>query len=315
MIVAIATCAEVVAAENDDLQVIEALHKRGIAAVHAVWDDPEWDWSSFALVVIRSTWDYPERHNAFLAWADRLPRVLNPLPILRWNTDKRYLDDLARAGLSVIPTRFLDPDAVFEPPSSSFVVKPAVSCGAKDTARYQAGDETSARDHVRRLQAGGRTVMVQPYLSGVEEKGEVAMMFIGGVYSHSICRGALLKRPGSPEEGGTMPLNVRPYEATHQERSLAEQVMANIPGTSSRLLYGRVDLIPGPRGEPIILEVELTEPSLFLEFSKGGVERLADSIAAAVADGCFRGPNHEWNAANTKDSPYQSASGSTRKPR
>jgi glutathione synthase/RimK-type ligase-like ATP-grasp enzyme len=280
--VAIATCAEVVGRESDDLRVIEALRRRGVAAVHAVWDDSEVDWPAFALVVIRSTWDYPERRGAFLAWAKQLRRVLNPLPILRWNTDKRYLDDLARAGLPVIPTRFLEPADAFEPPPPPFVVKPAVSCGAKDTARYEAADEASAWDHVRRLQTSGRTVMVQPYLSDIEAKGEVAVLFIGGAYSHSICRGALLIHSGSAESEAALPLNVRGHEATSEELSLAEQVMAQLPGDSSALLYGRVDLVPGPDGKPLILEVELTEPSLFLDFSKGGVERLADCIVTAL---------------------------------
>jgi len=281
--VAIATCAAVAGVEREDLQVIEALSSRGINAVHAVWNDPVVDWPSFPLVVIRSTWDYPDLHREFLAWADQLRSVLNPLPILRWNTDKRYLDDLAGAGLPVIPTRFLEPKDVFQPPSSPFVVKPAVSCGAKDTARYDARNAAKARDHVRRLQANGRTVLVQPYLAAVEAKGEVAIMFIGGAYSHSIRRGALLNDIGLPEEGQIMPLNVQTYEATPEERSLAEQVMFHVPGDPVDLLYGRVDLVPGPDGKAMILEVELTEPSLFLDFSKGGVERLADSIASAFA--------------------------------
>ena len=160
--VAIATCAEVAGMERDDLKVIDALRRRRVEAVHAAWDDPSVDWRSFALVVIRSTWDYPHRRGKFLAWAEQLRRVLNPLPILRWNTDKHYLDDLARAGIPVIPTCFLEPDDVFEPPSSPFVVKPAVSCGAKDTARYQADDQAKASDHVRWLQASGEPSWSSP---------------------------------------------------------------------------------------------------------------------------------------------------------
>ncbi len=280
--VAIATCSEVVGKESDDLRVIEALQRRGVAAVHAVWDDPKVNWSSFALVVIRSTWDYPDRRDEFLAWAKQLRRVLNPWPILRWNTDKRYLDDLARVGLPIIPTRFLEPDDAFEPPPHPFVVKPAVSCGAKDTARYEAGDEARACEHVHMLQVRGRTVMVQPYLTDIEAKGEVAVMFLGGTYSHSIWRGALLNHRGLREEGTALPLNIQGYEATPEERSLAERVMAHLPGDSSGLLYARVDFVPGPDGKALILEVELTEPFLFLAFSEGAVERLADCIVAAL---------------------------------
>jgi hypothetical protein len=129
--VAIATCASVAGKEEDDLRLIDALGRRGVVAVHAAWDDHRVDWPTFSLVVVRSTWDYPERRQEFLAWAGQLRRVVNSLPVLRWNTDKNYLLDLARAGLPAIPTRFLGPGDVFEPPPWPYVVKPAVSCGGR----------------------------------------------------------------------------------------------------------------------------------------------------------------------------------------
>jgi len=279
--VALATCAAVVGTEEDDLRVIKALGRRGIEAIHAVWDDPKVDWPSFCLVVIRSTWDYMERRSAFLAWAEKLPKVLNPAPILRWNTDKRYLGDLAKAGLPVISTDFLEPGDAFEPPPTPFVIKPAISCAAKDTARYEPGD-MAALDHVQRLQSQNRTVMVQPYLSRIEAAGEVGVIFIGGAYSHSICRGALLKAGANPDQAHSLPLNVQPHEASQQERLLAERVMRHLPVDPGKLLYARVDLVPGPNDEPLILEVELTEPALFLEYNANGVDRLADAIIATL---------------------------------
>lgn len=258
---------------------IDALHRRGIDAVHAAWDDPAVDWSSFSLVVIRSTWDYPRRRDAFLTWAEALPWVLNPPTVLRWNTDKRYLEYFIQAGLPVIPTRFISPGEPVELPGVSLVVKPAVSCGARDTARYAPSDVSSAREHVRRLQAEGRIAMVQPYLAEIEANGEVAVIFLGGVYSHAIRRGALLNA-GQPAE--CVPLDVRHHDATPEERQLAEAAITLVPGQASELLYGRVDLVPGPAGALAILEVELTEPSLFLGFSDGGVDRLADGIVAAL---------------------------------
>jgi len=278
--VAIASCAAAVGKEVEDLQVIDALHRRGIDAVHVAWDDPTVEWSSFRLVVIRSTWDYPRRRDAFLTWAEALPRVLNPSHILRWNTDKRYLEHFIKAGLPVIPTHFLEPGDTLKLPGVPFVVKPAVSCGARDTARYSPGDVAPAREHVRRLQAEGRTVMVQPYLAEIEASGEVAVIFIGGVYSHAIRRGALLNA-GQPAE--CVPLDVRHHDATPEERRLAEAVMSHVPGQPSELLYARVDLVPGLDGGLVILEVELTEPALFLRFSNGGVDRLANGIGTALA--------------------------------
>lgn len=278
--IAIATCAAVAGTEPEDLAVIAALARLGLSARPAVWDDPAVAWADFDLVVVRSTWDYPERLSAFLAWAEGVPAILNPLPILRWNTDKRYLDDLARAGLPVIATRFLQPGDAFEPPPGPFVVKPAVSCGAKNTARYD-GPSPAARDHAARLLAAGRTVMVQPYLPRVEAEGEVAVIYLGGVYSHAIRRGALLSRPGLRSDQDAPLLDVRPHQPSPAERALADRVMANLPGGPAGVLYARVDLIPGLDGQPVVLEVELTEPTLFLAHTPAGPARLAEAIAQA----------------------------------
>ena len=186
-----------------------------------------------------------------------------------------------KAGLPVIPTCFLEPGDAFEPASTTFVIKPAVSCGAKDTARYEPNDR-AARHHVCRLQGEGHTVLVQPYLSQIDTAGEVGVIFIGGKYSHSIRRGALLKAGANPDLAAYLPLNVEPHEATREERVLAEQVMRHLPTDPAELLYARVDLVPGQDGEALILEVELTEPALFLDFSDGGADRLAGAVAAVL---------------------------------
>lgn len=286
--VAIATCSEVLHKDHDDLEVIAALERRGIGAAHVCWDDPAADWSSFALVVIRSTWDYPGRCAEFLSWAERQPRVLNPLAILRWNTHKRYLEDLAAARIPVVPTQFIEPGDAFEPPTIPFVVKPAISCGAKDTGRYGPEQIGAARQHVSQLLSAGRTVMIQPYLSSIETTGEISLTYIGGVYSHAICRDPSLKRSGLPSKDEVSPLsvdaylNVRKHATTKGERELADRVMSYVLHRAPDLLYARVDLIPD-QNVPVVLEVELTEPTLFLaKFSEEGVERLTECIARAL---------------------------------
>lgn len=125
--------------------------------------------------------------------------------------------------------------------------------------------------------------MVQPYLSGIDATGEVGVIFIGGRYSHSIRRAALLREGQRPGHGSTLPLNVQAHEPSPHEWELAERVIQDMATLSTELLYTRIDLVPGPDGEPLILEVKLTEPSLFLEFGGGGSGRLADAIAAALA--------------------------------
>ena len=117
-----------------------------------MWD-ADVDWSRYDLVVLRSTWDYAERRDAFVAWARSLPRVLNPVPVIEWNTDKqRYLTDLAAAGVPVVPTEFVAPGEVFSPPDGAFVVKPAISAGGRSSARFDAGD-ASAGSLVGRIHA------------------------------------------------------------------------------------------------------------------------------------------------------------------
>ena len=282
MRVALATCAEVPDLDEDGPALLAALERRGIEGVPAVWDEPAVEWRSFDLVVVRSTWDYAERRDAFLAWAESLPRVLNRPQVLRWNTDKRYLRELASAGVPVVPTRFLEPGDEFEPPAGRFVVKPAVSAGSRRSARYDANEAERAHEHVRRLQSEGRVVMIQPYLDAIDERGETAVVYLAGTYSHAVAKGALLRSGAAPGEALYLEETITAREPTAEERGLAEHVMHASTLPSSALLYGRVDLAPGADGRPVVLELELAEPSLFLGFADGAVERFADAIDAAL---------------------------------
>jgi glutathione synthase/RimK-type ligase-like ATP-grasp enzyme len=241
--------------------------------VPAVWDDGALEWSQFDLVVVRSTWDYPDRRDQFLAWADSVPRILNSPSVLRWNTDKTYLTTL---GIDTISTEFLEPGDPFVAPEAPFVVKPSVGVGSIGAARYDAGDER-AHEHVRRLHAAGKTVMVQPFVEAVDHAGEVALHYLGGEFSHAVRKAAMLPRGGDPGQGLFVEERISAAEPSADELGLAEQALDAVPFPREELLYSRVDLLPGP----ILLEVELTEPSLYLDYSEGAAERFADAIAAA----------------------------------
>jgi hypothetical protein len=246
-----------------------------------VWDDPAVDWDAFDLVVVRCTWDYQQRHDAFLAWAAGVPRLANPSPVIAWNTDKRYLGELAAAGLPTVATTFVAPGEAFVAPDApELVVKPSVSAGARDTQRYAAGEAGEAAAHVARLHAEGRTAMVQPYVDGVDAAGETALLYLGGAYSHAIRKGPLLEPGGAPPEGLFAPEDIRARRPSAAERALADRVVAAMTERWGPLLYVRVDLLPGPGAEPTIIEIELTEPSLFLAHDDGAAERLAAAIAA-----------------------------------
>ena len=275
--VALATCAEIAGGDEDTPALVETLAADGIEAMPAVWDDVGTDWSEFDLVVVRSTWDYAERREDFLNWAQSLPRVLNPAPVLRWNTDKHYLGKLEPAGVPVVPTRFLEPGDSFEAPEGSYVVKPAVSAGSRHSARYAPGG--NAEDHVAQLHSLGRTVMVQPYLAGIDDQGETALVYLGGSYSHALRKAALLRTGQAPGDALYLEEDIEPAEPSAAERTVADEALEALACNS--LLQARVDLVPGDEG-PVVLEVELTEPSLWLGYAPGATDRYADAIAAAL---------------------------------
>ena len=190
------TCATLPDLDPDDQLLIEPLRDSGVDAVAAVWDDPGVDWSAFHLVVIRSTWDYPARRAEFLNWTRRASRLVNPADVVEWNTDKRYLRDLASAGVPVVPTTWVAPyDAVVLPPRGRHVVKPAVGAGSVDAGAFSmhdAHEQALAHEHASRLLAAGQTVMVQPYLHSIDEVGETALMFIDGEFSHAVRKQPML---------------------------------------------------------------------------------------------------------------------------
>jgi glutathione synthase/RimK-type ligase-like ATP-grasp enzyme len=266
--VALATCAALPAGDEDFPALIEALAALGIASEAAVWDDPAVDLSAFDLVLPRSTWDYAERRDAFLSWARSLPRVLNPVETLEWNTDKeRYLGDLAAAGVPVVPTRFVPPGVELEPPAEPFVVKPAISAGGRNSARFEPGEADAARALVARIHAADRTAMVQPFLGDHEE---TALVYLDGAYSHALRRRVPLPAAGDRE---VLYLDeaLAPAQATTEQRAVAEAALPH------GLLYGRVDLMGG-----LVLELEVAEPSLYLGFGDGAAARFAAAIAARL---------------------------------
>ncbi|MBW3604008.1 MAG: hypothetical protein KY460_03670 [Actinobacteria bacterium] len=282
--VALATAAGAIDLDDDAPPLIAALAGRGIASRLCVWDDATVDWAAWDLVVLRSTWDYPRRYDAFVRWVTDVAaatRVCNPPEVVTWNSDKRYLLELAGCGVGIVPSAVYGPGSPVKlPDDGRFVVKPTVSAGAQDTVRYDRTGHADALAHTRRIQSQGRHVLVQPYVEHVDDRGETALVFMGGRFSHAIRKGPILT--GAPETVGGLfaAEDIRPRTPTDHERAAAELALDALPFDRTDLLYARVDLLPGPDGTPLLLEVELVEPSLFLRFCDGAPDRLARSIAA-----------------------------------
>lgn len=291
MRIAVATCRALPPQFDDDRRLIDALAARGADATHAVWDDPNVRWDDFDKVVIRTTWDYPHKHAAFLEWADALDgRLENPARLVRWNSDKHHLADLAAAGIPTVPTRFVEPGDDLPPLDGEVVVKPTISVGGRLTGRFGPATHDDARLLIGRHHAEGRAAMVQHYLPSVDTKGEPALTFIAGQFSHAAHKRAVLR----PDEmapmrdddiGGAEVMYgsdiVVPGIADEREIAVGMQVIAYLHNRFGvDPLYARVDVVHDDRGNPVVLELEAVEPNLFLGFAPGAADRLAEAILA-----------------------------------
>ena len=214
----------------------------------------------------------------------RSPSLLNPLPILEWNSDKRYLTDLRAAGVPTVETSFLSPGSPFTLPSDGeFVVKPSVSAGSRHTARFGPGDGARARALIEQIWSSGRTVMVQPYLAAVDTVGEQGLVSFDGVHSHAFNKGPLLRRGEQPTPDLFAAEEIRPERATLEAIEIASAAVRLTRSATGHLpLYARIDVVPGPDGSPLVLELELIEPSMFHQADPDSADRFAAAILSRL---------------------------------
>jgi hypothetical protein len=281
--------------KDEDLATLhQALQNAGAESTILAWDDPTVSWSRFDIALLRSPWDYVERLQEFLHWAERVSaqtRLLNPLKVIQKNTDKHYLAELEKRGIAIVPSQFVEPNENSAKAldnflnrfstAKEFVVKPSVGAGSRDAQRYGLEEIVQAQQHIERLLNAQRSVLLQPYLDKVDDAGETALIYFNGVYSHAIRKGPLLQRSTGPTEELFAPETISAREPGNDERALADRVVKELLQLfqlDSALPYARIDLLRDAQGQPCLLELELTEPSLFFLYHDKAAERFAKAL-------------------------------------
>jgi glutathione synthase/RimK-type ligase-like ATP-grasp enzyme len=263
-----------------------ALAAAGAHAEIAVWDGAAVDWAAFDLVAVNYTWGYVVRRERFLAWVDAVAavtRLVNVPAVLRWNSHKAYLADLAAAGVATVPTVSIAPGGdAWDPPGADYVVKPAVSSGGIGAARYVRREAEAARRHVAALHADGQTALVQPYLPAVDAGGETALVFLGERFSHAVAKGPVLEPDAEPVFGLWERQTLAPRTPRDDQLALAAQVLGVVRERFGPVSYGRVDVVDDG-GRPVVMELELVEPMLFLDREPAAAARFADELLRAAS--------------------------------
>lgn len=257
----------------------EELARRGISSHWVLWDDPQVDWSSARVVAARSTWDYETRLPEFLEWAEGVeaagPALLNGSAVFRWNTDKRYLVDLADAGVPVVPTLLVDDrDGVRAAVArwGRAVVKPRVAAGGRGLLVVTDADswETSPLDG---------PWLGQPVVSSVHDEGELSVFVLDGRAVSQVRKVAPAGDVRVHEEyGGRSSLADLDPEAAELAVATTRGVEALL---DTRLAYGRVDLMRHD-GALVVSEVEITEPGLYLDVIPGNAVPFVDAVESRL---------------------------------
>ena len=292
MRIALASCRSLPAWEVDDRPLVAALLARGVGVETVPWDAPV-EWSGFAGVLLRTTWDYMRRAAEFLNWVGRAGAetvLLNPPAVVRWNLDKRYLAALERRGVALLPTAWLAPGEVLDVVdwlagrgAASGFLKPVVGASAVGSLRFAATAEglDCARRHLAETASPSGWIL-QPYLATVEALGEISAVFVDGEITHAVQK---VPAPGDYRVQDDYGAKDFPVALGAERSALAHAALAAAQtelGLTEPLLYGRADFLQGTGGELYLTELELIEPSLFFRHAPEAAERLAQAFLARL---------------------------------
>lgn len=298
-IVTLVTSAAFPELDSDEAGLPDALRARGMEPRIAVWNDPDVDWSNAGTAIVRNVRDYAKDPQGFLAWARSVPRLLNSPSVMEWNTDKHYLQELAKRGMPTIATTWLEPSANLSrnqvhtrfPAVGDFVVKPAVSSGGRGTGRYTSTDANSrmraindAMYHLER----GRSVMVQRYHEEVDRSGEVSLIYLNGLASYKVEKEPML-HPRFESNDQVHEEIAHSSQASEQEWRWGERIRQSLHhyikdycGRDEQLLFNRVDIVrggPDDEEEFYVMEISLIDGSLYLSADEDNLNKFADAIA------------------------------------
>ncbi|MBD3750530.1 MAG: hypothetical protein IE931_13655 [Sphingobacteriales bacterium] len=253
--------------DDEDTVLLNFLIQKGYPIKEEIWTDETVVWENYTHAIIKSPWDYFDKYPTFLHWLKKLEdlgiQMLNPIEIIRWNSDKHYLKEIAEAGLKVTPTAFCEKDS--QPKLSEYfqifnqdelVIKPVVSGGSKNTLRFNRENAAQIENQIHQL-LKDEAFMVQPFLKEIAENGEWSFLFFNGKYSHSILKKA---KAGDFRVQHYLGGTIHPQQPSEEEIA---QAQAYVDTFAKGCLYARVD---GAfmKDEFVLMELELIEPFLFL---------------------------------------------------
>jgi glutathione synthase/RimK-type ligase-like ATP-grasp enzyme len=279
-VVSLITYSDLPDLDPDDQLLQAALARRGWLAQALVWDDARVDWTDAGVCVLRSTWDYHRKFEKFSAWLKHVADVttlLNPLELVLWNTRKTYLHELTRAGLPVITTRYVSADQraqlsglLEEMGWQEAIIKPSIGLATSGVKRIErnAASISEGEAHLDLLLATSEA-MVQEFMPSVHDYGERSLIFIDGRFSHCVRKAAFQKLACAGHAGETV------AEAAGDEIAIAQHILNYLKVIP---LYARVDLVRDRKAQPVLMELELVEPSLFLKTCPEAAEPFADAI-------------------------------------
>ncbi|WRS29291.1 glutathione synthetase [Actinomycetaceae bacterium MB13-C1-2] len=294
--VTLATAATLPDLYPDEAGLLDAMAERGMDPQIKIWNDPNVDWNDAGIVVVRSVVDYARDRKSFLEWASGIPRILNSYDVLTWNSDKHYLQELAKRGLPTITTTWVGADKHYNkhqvhsrfPAFGDFVLKPTVSSGVRDIGRYST-DSIEARQaaiaQAMDLLGNGRDIMIQRYEEAVDIHGEMSMVFFNGMLSHVVQKGALLN-PAQVTDERIKETYVQATEARDQELRWAEQIHSVVhdyvrerTGRDEQFLFNRVDIVPDGNGSFLVMELAMVDADLYLDSTPTAIRNFADAIS------------------------------------